>query len=559
MGKEEAPPAGGLLSKVVRFVRNPTVNWSDLDQADSGRDSAYSRQMLKEMIERKRRNDFVRRREFDHLRKLRSRGALTPPGDHDGEGVRPSFFHSSLPSRPGDRAVTLKKINEIEAQMSMQWWRTRQPAAAAEHGAVQTPSSPAAPSAPAGLSTAALADIGGYASTMAATLQPQEADSGLLFPVHDSAASPGRGAAGHAPRPGVRAAAPVAEPFVHDPEFEDAAIFFANGDYRGAEASLVGIRDLRTCDAGRIEAWKVLFDLYRAAGWYEPFDNAAIDYAVRFGQSAPLWFSLPELSGEAAAPDRTPSAAAAGAWHARSLVTAASLAELQRGVAPALLDWDAVQDIARDALAPLAALMARWADSGGDIVFHGAGHLGDLLRARTPSGERGVEPAWWRLRLGLLRLQAQADEFELVALDYCVTYEVSPPAWQPPACRFRAAGDAVPLDGLGLAIDLLGAPPASASVPPAAEAVPGLAGHLVGDAASRLLALDEVLEHTGRAVDCGRLARVDFTAAGSILNWAAAHEAEGHRVQFLQVQRLVAVFFNVIGINEHALIVPRTD
>ena len=32
--------------------------------------------MLKEMIERKRRNDFVRRREFDQLRKLRQREAL---------------------------------------------------------------------------------------------------------------------------------------------------------------------------------------------------------------------------------------------------------------------------------------------------------------------------------------------------------------------------------------------------------------------------------------------------------------------------------------------------
>ncbi|MFP5446663.1 MAG: hypothetical protein ACLGIY_24345, partial [Betaproteobacteria bacterium] len=60
MSKEETTP-GGLLSKVVRFVKNPTVNWTELDSIQDDRESQYSKQMLKEMIERKRRNDFVPR------------------------------------------------------------------------------------------------------------------------------------------------------------------------------------------------------------------------------------------------------------------------------------------------------------------------------------------------------------------------------------------------------------------------------------------------------------------------------------------------------------------
>src|SRR3989475_3089568 len=71
MAKEESSKSGGLLSKVVRFVRHPTVNWSDLDGLDGEQESQYSKQALKEMIERKRRNDFVRKREFDQLRRLR--------------------------------------------------------------------------------------------------------------------------------------------------------------------------------------------------------------------------------------------------------------------------------------------------------------------------------------------------------------------------------------------------------------------------------------------------------------------------------------------------------
>ena len=77
---------GGFLSKVVKFVRHPTTSWSDLDTRAADRESEYSKAALKEMIERKRRNDFVRKREFDLLRKVRSREASS----EEGQGVRPS-------------------------------------------------------------------------------------------------------------------------------------------------------------------------------------------------------------------------------------------------------------------------------------------------------------------------------------------------------------------------------------------------------------------------------------------------------------------------------------
>ena len=48
MSKEDNPSSGGgLLSKVVRFVRNPTVNWSELDSIQDDKESQYSKQMLK--------------------------------------------------------------------------------------------------------------------------------------------------------------------------------------------------------------------------------------------------------------------------------------------------------------------------------------------------------------------------------------------------------------------------------------------------------------------------------------------------------------------------------
>jgi ABC-type transporter Mla MlaB component len=60
-------------------------------------------------------------------------------------------------------------------------------------------------------------------------------------------------------------------------------------------------------------------------------------------------------------------------------------------------------------------------------------------------------------------------------------------------------------------------------------------------------------------ISCARLMRIDFSAAGTLLNWVTARQAEGRQVQFVEVHRLVAAFFNVIGISEHARVIPRQD
>ena len=53
--------------------------------------------------------------------------------------------------------------------------------------------------------------------------------------------------------------------------------------------------------------------------------------------------------------------------------------------------------------------------------------------------------------------------------------------------------------------------------------------------------------------------RVDFAAAGTLLNWVSSHCAQGRQVQFIDVHRLIGAFFNVIGISELARISVRTD
>ncbi len=582
MSKEETTP-GGLLSKVVRFVKNPTVNWTELDSLQDDRESQYSKQMLKEMIERKRRNDFVRRREFDQLRKLRQREVLQGHRVEDAAG-RPSFFQSSMAS-PDERAVTLKKIDEIEAQMSQQWWKSKQGADAPTQPGVMPESSAEvsesvharayAPTAPGSL-PAPLENK--------AAVQPLFADDSMAigrFGGTDAQMNAHSGetaeeeASFSVPAAAVATPAPAFEPeeFVHEPDLEEAAIRFANGDHAGAESGLLDVLAQHQQDepAQQLEIWMTLFDLYRATGQHDRFDTLAIDFAAQYSRSAPLWFSMPEQLGMAV--DTGTAAAPAAAvrkdfsWNAPPTVAVSSVAALQaslaRAASPWTLSWARLTAIEEGAVPQLADQFTLWADRDGQLVFSGVEKLNALLEAKTPSGDRSTLPEWWRLRMAALRLMGKADEFEMVALDYCVTYEVSPPSWVSPRCGYSdnegASSGSAPLAAdsdfgpSDLGVD---------SVPAVADAGPSaqLSGHIDGDAAPLLEPFQAFLRPgTPLTIACDKLIRVDFAAAGSVLNWAAEQQAQGHVIQFHNLQRLVAIFFNVIGINEHAWVVPRKN
>ena len=581
MSKEETPP-GGLLSKVVRFVRNPTVNWTELDSIQDDRESQYSKQMLKEMIERKRRNDFVRRREFDQLRKLRQREVLQVHRVEDAAG-RPSFFQSSMAS-PDERAVTIKKIDEIEAQMSQQWWKSKQGADAPTQPGVMPDSSTEtsdsaharayAPTAPGSLSTPL---------DNKAPVQPLFADDSMAigkFGGTDATMHAGHQAveASFSPDMPMAAPAPAFEPeeFVHEPDLEEAAIRFANGDHAGAESGLLEVLAQHQQDdpEQQLEIWMTLFDLYRAIGQHDRFDTLAIDFAARFSRSAPMWFSMPELLGMAA----TPAAGAAVAepvapmrrdfsWNAPGTLGVSSVAALQaslaRSASPWTLSWSRLVSIEEAAVPLLADQVTQWADRSGQFVFSGVEKLNALMEARTQSGDPSSSPEWWRLRMAAMRLMGKPDEFELVALDYCVTYEVSPPSWVSPRCGYSdnegVSSGSAPLaaDSGFLATDLADLP---ASTPADASPSAQLSGYIDGDA-TPLLDPFVALVRPGvpLSIACDQLIRVDFAAAGSVLNWAAEQQGRGTVVQFHNLHRLVAIFFNVIGINEHAWVAPRKN
>ena len=653
--KEENP---GLLSKVVRFVKNPATGWGDLEP-DTEREDSYSKQMLKEMIERKRRNDFVRKREFDMLRKMRRSEVMAGQDPM----ARPSFFQSSMPSKPDDRATTLKKIDEIEAQMSMQWWKTKHGDNSSRLGSsTNFPMSSHVPP-DAMTDSVSTGNPNAYTRTEPVPLRPdmqktapvdlpmsstdpsESLESGGSLddlPSAFSVESPGAGAgagdstmrmplaappqpppaaaaataaapaAGRAPAaapvPAVSArspepaVAPATEPpssqpssigftaskifaidvdeMAHDPELEEAAIRFANGDDAGAEAGLMDVLGPKGSRADHDETWLTLFDLYRATGNQDRYETAAIDFAGRFGRSAPQWFSLPEIVGRMSAPAAAPAAsgnAQLADWNSPPNFGTQSLAALNAALAkappPWRLSWVKLNAIADAAIEPLTKAFTQWAAQPVQLRFIGADNLERVLHEATPSGDRGVNPALWKLRMEVLRVMHRPDEFELVALDYCVTYEVSPPSWESARCEYKmlqadgsVAGGTIIGDAFRDSItSALTTGYGDTQMPAMSSqmsnvATVELAGQIIGDATEALNILEAKMSGADvLVISCARLMRIDFSAAGTLLNWVTARQAEGRQVQFVEVHRLVAAFFNVIGISEHARVIPRRD
>ncbi len=568
-------PKSGFLRKVVRFAMNPTTDWADLNRPSQlGTETDLAKAEIKAMIERKRRNDFVRKREFDMLRKIRREG-LSGEGLADLEGL--SHLEDSEVRISEDFGMRTDqdvkdKIDAIERQM------------VGDAPDVSAPRRPAV--APGGWGLGAGAGL--------TTLPPDDdaAHDALLNAfkptrplLRDPDGSLFEGPAPSTPlvpRQSVRMPlnerdpaldVEVTEVAVHDPELDEAVMAFASADDERCEEVLRTLIEPGGTRARHSETWLVLFDLYRATGQQWRFDSLAGEYAERFGSSPPQWYSLPQQVADAAAQpgesagfDRTLHANDA-TWVAPETIDPGAIRHLRSRLAstplPWVIDWQAVLDIEVQACVELTQLMQEWADRSLDLRWIGGGRLLDILADIAPMGARAVDPSYWMLRMEALRLAQRPNEFDQAALDYCMTYEVSPPSWMPARCTVKlidAAGATQPGEALAPSSSL---PPTFNESMPYAEADPDrvsvdLNGQLLGDIGPLLNRLAaRVGSATQVQISCARLIRMDFIAAGDLLNWVLARKNEGRAIQFVDAHRLVALFCGAMGLSEQARVTVR--
>ncbi|MEO8060622.1 MAG: hypothetical protein ABI671_20095, partial [Burkholderiales bacterium] len=523
-----------FFRKVVKFVANPSTDWAELGvPTEEARETEYAKGELKAMIERKRRNDFVRKREFDMLRKVRREGLTSEQLAALGGTSRLDDSEARIADSGAKPDSGVKaKIDEIEQQMVGDSFvaplrrapEIRVPPASAAAEA-RTPEFYNAPTEPVPLGDA-----------LARPNLPAAAGGGRVSdaaPERDRAPSPPAPLAPNMAPLSLDAAAPdFGDPFAvnlsevaHDPELDEAVIAFANADFDQCEQALVGMTAPGGPRSQDAETWLVLFDLYRAIGQQHKFESLALDYAQQFGWSAPQWYSLPKLVADAASADRPKRPRLEGqvGWVCPDYVDADAVAKLSSVTLqmplPWVFDWAALKGIDAEACARLSELFRSWIPQDLDMRWLGGERLFTVLQDAAPTGVRDVDPAFWQLRLDALRMAYRPDQFDETAIDYCVTYEVSPPSWERARCEVRVSGSGVSTTSPPLSVvsDVSTSFMESRLTEDTGVLQVGsveLSGQLVGDIGPTLTKMTADLGTSNIVnVSCGRLIRVDFIAA----------------------------------------------
>ncbi len=317
-----------------------------------------------------------------------------------------------------------------------------------------------------------------------------------------------------------------------DASAEEAAILFANGQDDAARAVLESAVEVQRSGPGE-RLWLMLFDFYQLSGMRAPFDALAINYARAFEKSPPGWRDQPAPSTAAAVGSLRFAGELCGDNDAAFAAIAQALAQNAR----LRLDLSTLSRLDAAGCTRLLALLQQSRKARRQLDVLGRETLAALLEASVTSG-RAENQACWLLLLEVYQWRGQYESFEELAIDYAVTFEVSPPSWE--AARVAgpeptvsvvsrlAAGDAYPLEG--------------------------------EIKSSRFADLPSFAEpHDPLVIDCARLKRIDFISAGALLNVLTAIRRSGKQIVFQHPHHLVAELFGIVGLNAVATIVPAKN
>ena len=338
------------------------------------------------------------------------------------------------------------------------------------------------------------------------------------------------------------------------PVVEESAILYANGQADLAEQML---RD-SLGELGRTERlpWWMLFDLYQAQGREAEFESIAIDYASHFETSPPAYTErLPRTAPQQAFSGVAP------AVRVGAVLDASSAAQLQALRAPAStgqpvrLDFGAVRSASVDGCACLlAGLQALRADRR-EVDLAGADALLAVLRPMLAIGERGSGEAPWLLLLELLQLLDREKDFEETAMDYCVTFEVSPPSFEAPLRSVPAAPAAV-IDAAAVAGSagqrFLLPPVVDGDIAPLLAAIDAYAATAQAGSTEAPATGTAGAGAPGIVLDCSRLARIGFTAANALHGRLRALAAGGRQVELRELNHMVAALLRLLNYGDCA-------
>jgi anti-anti-sigma regulatory factor len=309
---------------------------------------------------------------------------------------------------------------------------------------------------------------------------------------------------------------------------DEAAMLYASNQSENAETLLKNLL------AGNDQrAWHMLFDLYRLSQREAEFEKLALNFAMRFECSPPVWKAPEEKNKK----DKGVS---------RPLVLPAkldaSIGEKMGHVLTSLqkdstlqLDFSHVESIDQEGAQGMADMLTQTRKSKNKLKFQvsGASSIIDLLKSRMQS-----EPAaqgYWQMLLAVYQLLGKQNEFEDLAVDFAVSFELSPPSWE----NVQAAQE-------------VAAP--AAEIPKDAYVLKGVISEASQDQIAKLMQYAE--SHAEVVVDCSGVTRVDYGYVGHLIGQLMQLLGNGKAITLQGQNALVNELFRAMGIHQLANLVP---
>jgi ABC-type transporter Mla MlaB component len=151
------------------------------------------------------------------------------------------------------------------------------------------------------------------------------------------------------------------------------------------------------------------------------------------------------------------------------------------------------------------------------------------------------DPAHWLLLLQLYQMQDKLAEFEDLAVDYAVTFEVSPPSWETP----RAVAQT------------MAAPPAAVE-PEIAPNTYAMRGAITGSSTAVFAEFQAfAARHSEVALDLGAVQRVEFSSVNLFMDALMALLQTGKQVRIINGNEMVNVVLIVMGVDQMAQVMHR--
>lgn len=320
------------------------------------------------------------------------------------------------------------------------------------------------------------------------------------------------------------------------PEFEEAAVLYANGKI-GETATLLNRYLLDHPDNRDPLPWYMLFDLYEASNQSDPFEDAAVDFAVKFERSPPTW--APRGADNKVAAQPAPLMNYGEKYGTLERVRQQRFMQ-EAALAPYVrLDLSKTQSPDEDTAHAILADIVHLNDLRKPVeLIGGPGFAVRLNAARQ--GQRLTESGWF-LYLAVLQILGKEAEFEDAAVDYAVAFEVSPPSYTPPrplpSQAAQAALEEQPMPGGTFYMSgMIG---------------PGKEGQF-RDFKKFAQGKPQV------EVDLSQVSRIDFAVVGMLLETLIELSQENCKVLFKEGNELVNTLLQIVGAGQFAVILGRT-